>query len=1572
MEANGTPGRAALSEAKRALLEARLKGLAKPVARQPGIVPRGGGPVHPMSYAQERLWFLDHLSPGNPFYNIPCSSLMAADLDIGVMERALTEVARRHDAIRTVFRLVDGEPVQVVLPPYEMKVEVEDIRGPNGEPAPDALVRRKASEEGARPFDLENGPLMRCKLFRVSDQDYAQILTLHHIVTDGWAMPIVTREMEQLYEAFVEGKPSPLPELEIQYTDYSAWQRDYLTGKVLQKQVDYWKQHLAGAPTLELPTDRPRPAVQSFRGGIYRFVLPAHVEESIRLLANAESVSVNMLVMAAFYVLLARYAEQDDVVVGTLVGNRNHAELEPVVGFFVNSAAVRARLDGDITFRELMKQVRTGVLDADAHQDLPFDTVVDELGAERDLSRNPVFQVMYFHHTFVKTHHHLEDSSMRTRLNVRSLFPETNISLTDTGATKFDMTLASMETGNGLRCMAEYNSDLWDEPTVARMMHHLRVLIESAIADPSTPVSRLALTRDDEVRRLTREWNDTARDYPRDATLPALLSARAAQAPDAAAVEAGGARLSYGELDARSAALARRLVAEGVRPGDRVALAAGHTAEGAVGAAAILKAGATVVPLDPAYPAARLSLLMDDAAVRAVVATEALAGALPARDVPTIVVGSGSAEDGDGELPAAAATDAAYLVYTSGSTGTPKGVLIPHRAVVRTVVDTDYVSISPGHRVAWMASPAFDASVWELWGPLANGATAVAVEKDVALSPQAFGAAVRDGGLTHVFLTTQLFNGLVRAEPGILSGLEYVLFGGEAVDPRPVRDALRSGAPRNLVHVYGPTEGTVFTTAHRVESLGDEAYTVPIGRPIANGRVHVLDRLGQTAPTGVFGELFVAGDGVALGYLDGPELNAERFVPDPFSAESGARMYRTGDRARWLPDGTLEFGGRYDDQVKVRGHRIEPGEVEAALRRHPSVRDAAVAGREDGAADRRLVAYVVPGGAAPDAAELRAFLRETLPEHMVPAAVVVLDELPLTPSGKVDRRRLPAPEAPSASEREKAVPRNAAEEILARLWAQVLKVERVGIHDNFFELGGDSILSIQIIARAAQEGLRVTPKQMFLHQTVAELAEVAVETRGPGQEAEQGPVTGAVPLTPVQHWFFAQALPEPHHFNLSALLEARGRIDAAAMGRAVAAVVEHHDALRMRFRHGAGGWTAECAAPGGATPFEVADVSSPDDAAARAEEAQRSLDLERGPLFRVVLMDGGEGRPQRLLAVAHHLVMDAVSWGVVLSDLHAAYAALASGQPVALPAKTTSFRRWAQRLSAHAASPEVRAELGYWTEFARRTAPPLPRDGEGGNTEADARHVRATLDADTTRALLTEVPPVYGTQVNDVLLTALAAALAGWTGRAEVLVDVEGHGREDLFEGVDLSRTVGWFTAIHPVLLHVSDPADAGGSLREVKEALRSVPARGIGHGLLRWAADDPWVQEAVAAVPAAQVSFNYLGQQSSDAAEGALLAPVAGDAGAARSPRGARTHLLAVDAAVADGELQVAWTYGEGVHERATVERLAAAFADALRGIVAHCRDPKAGGFTPSDFALAGLDQASLDALVGGLGEER
>jgi amino acid adenylation domain-containing protein/non-ribosomal peptide synthase protein (TIGR01720 family) len=997
----------------------------------------------------------------------------------------------------------------------------------------------------------------------------------------------------------------------------------------------------------------------------------------------------------------------------------------------------------------------------------------------------------------------------------------------------------------------------------------------------------------------------------------------------------------------------------------------------------VLKAGGAYVPLDPGYPRERLDFLLKDTAAPLVLTVEPLLAALPAerpftlcldREAPAHagLAGENGADERDAAEETAGPESLAYLMYTSGSTGTPKGVSILHRGIVRLVRNTGYADFGPQEVFLQLAPSAFDASTLEIWGPLLNGGRLV-IAPPGTVSPDELGDLLATHAVTTLWLTAGLFHQMVEGHLARLAPVRQLLAGGDVLSVPHVRRVLAELPATRLINGYGPTENTTFTCCHPLGSGDSVGSSISLGRPIAHTSVYLLDPGFAPVPVGVPGELCIGGVGLARGYFNRPELTAEKLVPDPLAVvgQAGARLYRTGDLARFLPDGRIEFLGRIDHQVKVRGFRVELGEIELALARHPGVRETVVLACGDSASERRLVAYIVSATEpAPAVSALRDDLAARLPGYMVPAVFVFLEALPLTANGKVDRRALPDPsgERPDLAAEFQA-PGSAWEERLAAIWAEVLRLDRVGVEDNFFALGGDSILSIQIVARAQQAGIGITPKQLFQHPTVAELA--AVATRVQRSAAEPGPVTGPVPLTPVQRWFFAQERLDGHHFNQALLLAVSRDLPPPRVARALDHLLSHHDALRARFPPDGAGWRQIFRAPGEPLPQAVLDLRGLPPAARRGEveeasaRLQASLDPARGPLLRAASFDLGEGEPWRLLLVLHHLVVDGVSWRILLADLETACRQLAAGEEIVLLPKTTSLKHWAERLVEHAGSAALAAEIPFWRQTLLAGTDRLPVDlPHGRNTVASASTVSVHLDAEETRALLRDVPPVYRTEINDVLLAALARAFAGWTGRTALTLDLEGHGREEILGGIDLSRTVGWFTAIFPLRLDLGAAADPGAELLATKERLRSVPNRGIGYGLLRYVAPEESARSLLdLAEP--EVGFNYLGQLDPSLPGSSPWAPAAESAGPMASPRGMRAHLLEVNASIASGQLRIHLSYSRELHHPETIERLAQGYVAALRRLIAHCQSPTAGGVTEADFPLSHLAADELESAL-------
>ncbi|HYR07710.1 MAG TPA: amino acid adenylation domain-containing protein, partial [Longimicrobium sp.] len=1061
----------------------------------PSAADADGARTFPQSFAQRRLWFVDRMQPGSAAYNITRAYLLSGPLDVEALRRAVDEIVRRHESLRTVFASADGAPVQVVLPRIDLPLAVETVDGPTPEARRERALRR-AHEEAEWAFDLERGPLLRVTLLRVSEQEHALVLVMHHIVSDGWSMGVLFGELGALYDAFSRGLPSPLPPLPMQYAGYAALQRERLSGSRVEAELAHWKRHLEGAPALlELPTDRPRPAVPTLRGAVHPFTLPAAQADALRRLARQEGASLFVALLAGFQALLARWSGQDDLVVGVPVASRDGVAAEPLIGFLVNTLPLRADLSGEPSFRELLRRVRETTFAALENQEVPFERVVDELRVERSLAYHPVYQVLFS-----------LQSSPPDALRLGDLAVE-RVALA--GATsRADLSMLVTEVpGADVEAELEYSTDLFDAATAERLCRHLARLLEGAAADPDAPLSALPLMDEAERRTVLAEWSAPPADAPREATIPALFAEVARANPGAPAVTGAGGTLSYGELDARSARLARWLRARGTGPGTAVGLAVERSVDGVVAMLAVLRAGGAYVPLDPALPAERLARLVEDAGCAVLVVADEVPAALRGFAGPVVSLAADAAGIA-GQDPAAPeeAGDAgatAYVIFTSGSTGRPKGVVVPHRGIVRLVRGATPYALVPGDVVIHASFPGFDASALEIWGPLLNGGRLVVVPAG-PLALAELGTVIREQGVTWAWFTAGLFNQMVDDRVDDLRGLRTLVAGGEALSVAHVRRALERLPEVRVVNGYGPTENSVFTTARRVRPEDLERPGIPIGAPLPGDRVYVLDARLRPVPVGVPGELCVAGDGLAIGYAGRPDLTAERFVTIDLEDGRTERVYRTGDRVRWLPEGALEFLGRLDAQVKIRGFRIELGEVEAALRAHPAVREAAAATHGATTATRRLVAYVVPadGTPAPSAAELREHLGRTLPEYMLPSAVVVLDALPLTPAGKVDRRALPAPDATRGAAA--AEPRGVLEQRIAAIWAWVLGVEQVGADDNFFEAGGNSLLLMALHERMRKElpeAAELPQLDLFRYPTVRSLADHIGGPAGNGASA---------------------------------------------------------------------------------------------------------------------------------------------------------------------------------------------------------------------------------------------------------------------------------------------------------------------------------------------------------------------------------------------------------------------------------------------------------------------------------------
>jgi amino acid adenylation domain-containing protein/thioester reductase-like protein len=1365
----------------------------------PGADAAGEAYAFPLSFAQQRLWFLDQLEPGTSLYNVPSVLRLRGALDADALCRALGEIVDRHEALRTVFRTVGDEAAQVVGASPPFSVARADVSHLPVE-AREAEMLRVVGDEARRPFDLARGPVVRALLVRLADDEAVLALTFHHIVGDGWSLGVIHREMAALYAAFAAGAPSPLDPPALQYADVAIWQRETLQGEALDALVAYWRDHLAGAPaSLDLPTDHPRPTRQRFEGATHRFRIARGTADGVAELARRLDATPYMVLLAAFKALLGRWAGQDDLVVGTPIANRTEGEMEDVVGFFVNTLALRTRLDGDPSFRDLVARVRETTLGAYAHQDLPFERLVDALGVERDRSRGALFQVMFL----------LQNTPLRMELSGLAL-EEVAV---DAGVAKFDLSLAMQEDAEGIAAELEYATALWDAGTAETMAEAFATLLAGAVAAPDTPLSRLPLLRPWEADALHAAVAGPAVDAP-FVPFPETIRRRAAEAPDRVAISFGGREMTYGALDALADRFAAHLADRGAGPEVLVGVCLERSPEMVAAVLGILRAGAAYVPLDPAYPPQRLAYMVDDTRAPLLVTSSDLADGLHAGDARLVLIDREMGEIA--ARPAVAPTveidpaQTAYVIYTSGSTGRPKGVVIHHGgaaneigwAMAEPAMSADDVMLA-------ITTLSFDIHVTEIWGPLTVGARVELVPREIAADGVRLRAALEASGATRVQATPVTWRMLLAAGWTRGAGMT-LLTGAEALAPDLAAELLATGA--TLWNQYGPTEITVWCSVAEVVSGGP----ITIGHAAWNTDLRVLDPHGQAVPVGVFGELYIGGAGVARGYLGRPGLTAERFVPDPYAAVPGARVYRTGDRIRFRGDGALDYSSRLDNQVKLRGFRIELGEVECALREHPAVAAAVAIIREDVPGDQRLVAYVVAReGEAPTAEALRAHLGERLLEQMVPSAVVFLAALPETPSGKVDRRALPAPDASAVATAAYVAPATETERMLAETWAALLHVERVGADDSFFALGGHSLLATQLVARVRHAtGLAVPLRDVYEARTLAAMAAridaVAAAASASPATAATRPVRGGSPgvrvslhgalearrddggdatAHAVSHaqrrlWFLDRLQPGTSQYNLPAAVRIRERLDVEAMDRAVRELARRHEPLRTVFRT-LDGEPVQVVLPPSAAPLPVRDLSHlPPDEREREmrdvleAEGRRPFDLAAGPLFRPHLVRLADDDWALALDV-HHVVSDAWSHAVLLRELPALYRAFAAGEVSPLAEPAVRYADWTAWQNAALEGDAFAADVAWWREALAGASGvlelPTDRPRPAVPSGAGARHELALPPE--TRAALVSLADAEGATPFMALLAAYQLLLGTWAGEEDVVVGTPVSGR---------------------------------------------------------------------------------------------------------------------------------------------------------------------------------------------------
>jgi amino acid adenylation domain-containing protein/non-ribosomal peptide synthase protein (TIGR01720 family) len=1476
---------------------------------------------------------------------------VTGQLRVADLKEAIRKVIGRHEILRTTFKLLPGMmiPVQVVSDNSDFAFTSHDLTHVSLEDQRAQISALRIPERTVYPEHL---PVLHIDLIRCASDNHVLIISLPVLCADRQSLECLVGQIASSYMGSSQTKDT------LQYADFAEWKNEMLQAEAGSSGRQYWRrQDLTQLQVQTLSFERRAAMTETFDRRAQPVEISAETGSLIRAtLSECEGLPASFA-LACWQILISSLTGHSDVVVGVAFHGRKFAELDESIGIFSTFVPVRSNLSARLSFDELLQQTRQQELVTQrwseyfAWDNLAIEHITDGF-----------FPFCFEFRKHGRSH--------------RNDDVDFSVSETDACIDRFKIKFIFEECDDRFLASLQFDANLFSTEDVRRLANQLSTLIEDAAIRPNSAIGELQLLSAEERRQLIVEVNDTDRQYSTGKLVHELFEQQAEKAPDNIAAVFESERLTYGELNARANQLAHYLIRLGVGPDTPVGLCLERSIEFVVGMLGILKAGGAYLPLEPGLPKVRRGAILEEAGVQLLITKDVLATELIGQ-VKKVVSLDRDAQVIDKESsrnPPGRITDKhlAYVIFTSGSTGRPKGVAVEHRQVVNYVnAISEKLDIAEPISFAMVSTVAADLGNTALFPALCKGGVLHLIEEERSSNPEALSEYFSRNQIDCLKIVPTHLSALLSAvSPGAILPRHTLILGGEAC-PWSLVEKIKSLSPKcKVLNHYGPTEATVGALTYPLgeTSVQLTSDTVPLGRPLGNVQTYILDEELRLVPTGAPGELHIGGAGLARGYISRADATAEKFIPNPFS-DRGERLYKTGDRARYLSDGGIEFLGRIDNQLKIHGFRIEPREIEIALRDYDTVTDSLVLAREDDHGNRQLVAYVVARQEKLTASELRTFLKERLPDYMVPMWFVFLSQFPLTRNGKVDRNSLPAPDRSQLDGgRDFIAPRNELEKTLAQIWSNILGVERVSVYDNFFDLGGDSILSIQIIAKASQAGLKLTPRQLFQHQTIADLAMVGgvvVQT-----EVEQGVVTGSVPLTPVQARFFDLNQAELHHYNQAMLLEVREPADALTLEKVIELLLVHHDALRLRFAKRNNCWEQTIVAPDGTAPFETIDLS------AVAEERQSSvisecaarlhttLNLQNGPLMRVALFDLGPKRNGYLLIVIHHLAVDGVSWRILLEDLDTLFEQLRQHQKPSLPPKTTSFKTWAERLLEHAQSKDLNQELLYWSATGKESARLPVDDPVGENTVASARTVSVSLGVEETHELLQRVPMAYRTQINEVLLTALVRSVGGWTGRGSLLVDLEGHGREEIIEGVDLSRTVGWFTTIFPVLLDCRDSQNQVDALRSVKEQLRNIPNRGIGYGLLRYmsrGSDDGKMFRALTP----DIRFNYLGQIDRVLLDSSTFSVARHRIGPAQSLRAERAYLLNIIAMVTEGELKLEWTYSENIHHRETIERVAERYVEELRMLIRQSRAVSETVYSPSDFPNANVSREELSKVL-------
>jgi amino acid adenylation domain-containing protein/non-ribosomal peptide synthase protein (TIGR01720 family) len=1513
-----------------------------------------------LSPQQKHLWLLqqDSIIP----YLAQCIVQIDGNVNQEILNKSIENIVNRHEILRTYFDCLPGMefPMQVITASSIPLINKHDFSHLDFHQQK-IKIEKLFEEVGQQPLKFEQNSLLHLDLVELSTDKHILLFSLPVLCADKISLSNIVREISYSYAAYSNGEELFDEDERVQYADISEILNELITSEDTIAGREYWlKQDIYNCADLKFLFENTSNSKTQFLPKYFISLVNAELTAKIKAIASEYNSSTFGFILTCWLILVGRLTGKSDLIIGTAFDCRAYEGLEEALGLFAKYLPLQCELKDNLQFSELLQKVNALSCELPEWQEyFTWEQVNQKTNIQKiDL---PFFPVCF------------EFAEQQEKYSIGNV--SFSICKSYANIDKFKLKLVCVRRDDALILEFHYDSHVFLREEIQLLAERFETLLTSVVKNSTSAIAELDILSPIERSQLLFKFNNTKTAEPEYQCVHHWFESQVECTPDKIAVVYENQQLTYTHLNQRANQLAHHLQQLGVGPEVLVGICVERSLDMVVGVLGILKAGGAYVPIDPTYPKERLAFILEDTQAPVLLTQQRLLEILPKNGGEVICL------DVDFEKFASTQTvsnpssktnsdNLAYIIYTSGSTGKPKGTLIHHKGLVNYLSwCTQAYKVNQGGGTIVHSPLGFDLTITSLFSPLLVGSQVELLPENNSIESLS-NSLHRSSNLSLVKITPahlELLKGQFSPQEAAGRTRAFII-GGENLLAENITFWQNAVPDTMLINEYGPTETVVGCCVYQVPTGQHHSGSIPIGKPIANTQLYVLDQHGQPAPIGVAGELHIGGAGLARGYLNRPDLSAEKFIPNAFSTKPGERLYKTGDLARYRLDGTLEYLRRIDDQVKIRGFRIELGEIEAVLSQAPGVQDSVVIVREDIPGKRRLVAYIVLNQELSSSINhLQVFLQQKLPDYMIPSAFVALQKLPLTPNGKIDRRALPAPDK-VRSEATYVAPRTPVEEILATIWTQILGLEQVGIYDNFLEVGGDSILSIQVIAKAKQAGLQLTPQQIFDHPTIAELAQVVGSNLN--IYAEQGLITGGLPLTPIQHWFFEQNLPDPHHWNQAVLLEVNQALDSVLLEKALQHLLEHHDALRLRFECSEAGWQSVNASLDNAIAFTLPDLStqSPEQQKLAIEltatQLQASLNLSQGPLVQVALFDLGLQQPGRLLIIIHHLAVDGVSWRILLEDLQITYKQLSQGQKINLPAKTTSFKYWAEQLQEYANSASLQQELSYWLALPQQQQKITVDFLRGTNTEATKATVSVVLTVAETQALLQDVPVAYRTQINDVLLTALVHSFKQWTGQPSLLLDLEGHGREEILDHVDLTRTVGWFTTIFPVLLDIGNATNLTDAVQKVKEQLRGVPNRGFGYGVLRYLNNHSEITQKLQAQPQPEVIFNYLGQFDQLLPNLSLFSLGKEAIGATRSLRGNRRYLLEVEAMVINNQLQLQWSYSINLHHQNTVESLAQGMVKALRSLISYSQSTEVAAYTPVDFPDAEMSQAQLDQV--------